>query len=72
VTSKLIDLATEQAALPYKWTQTLEYIDILIPVPQGTRARDLTVTINKKKLTAGLKGKEPIITVLLHLLPTND
>lgn len=32
-----------------------------IPVPQGTRGRDLTVEIKKKKLKVGLKGKEPIL-----------
>jgi len=52
----------EQAALPYKWTQTLEYVDLVIPVPPGTRARDLLVKIDRKKLTAGLKGKEPFIS----------
>ena len=56
-------VAAEQAALPYKWTQTLEYVDVLIPVPEGTRARDLAITIKQKKLSAGLKGKEPIIEV---------
>jgi len=56
-------LAAEQAALPYKWTQTLEYVDLVIPVPPGTRARDLVVKIDRKKLTAGLKGKDPIISV---------
>jgi hypothetical protein len=56
-------IAAEQAALPYKWTQALEYVDVIIPVPQGTRARDLAITIGKKKLSAGLKGKDPIITV---------
>jgi len=53
--------AAEQAALPYKWNQTLEYVDIFIPVPQGTRARDLSITITKTKLSVALKGKDPII-----------
>jgi len=60
--------AAEQAALPYKWTQTLEYIDVLIPVPPGSRARDLAVTMNKKKLSVGLKGNEPIITVVIRMV----
>ena len=33
----------------------------MVPIPKGTRARDLNVTILKKKLTVGLKGKEPIL-----------
>lgn len=32
-----------------------------MPVPKGTRARDLNVVIQKKKLSVGLKGKEPIM-----------
>jgi len=65
-------LAAEQAALPYKWTQTLEYVDLVIPFPAGTRARELAVTMTKKKLSVGLKGKNPIISVCVtRILPTN-
>ncbi|KAF9822121.1 hypothetical protein IEO21_00115 [Rhodonia placenta] len=53
--------AVEQAALPYKWGQELGEVDIVVPVPKGTRARDLGVVIQKKKLSVGLKGKEPIM-----------
>lgn len=48
-------------ALPYSWKQTLEDVDIVVPVPKGTRARDLVVSIAKKKLSIGLKGKDPIM-----------
>ncbi|KAF8078678.1 nuclear movement protein nudC [Lyophyllum atratum] len=51
----------EQAALPYKWTQELAELDINISVPKGTRAKDLVVTIGKKKLSVGLKGQEKIL-----------
>ncbi|KAL5519064.1 hypothetical protein ACEPAH_747 [Sanghuangporus vaninii] len=51
----------EQAALPYRWQQQLGDVDITVPVPKGTRARDLNVVIGKKKLTVGLKGREPIM-----------
>ncbi|THH11226.1 hypothetical protein EW145_g819 [Phellinidium pouzarii] len=54
--------AEEQAALPYKWQQQLGDVDITIPVPKGTRARDLNVVIAKKKLSVGLKDQKPIIT----------
>ncbi|KAK2461957.1 hypothetical protein APHAL10511_006420 [Amanita phalloides] len=53
--------ATEQAALPYSWTQELGDVDIIVPVPKGTRARDLDVVLGKKKLNVGLKGQEPIM-----------
>ncbi|KAG6885582.1 hypothetical protein C0993_012584 [Termitomyces sp. T159_Od127] len=49
------------SALPYKWTQLLGEVDITVPVPKGTRARDLLVEIQKKKLSVGLKGQEKIL-----------
>ena len=33
--------AAEQAALPYKWKQTISEVDITVPVPQGARGRDV-------------------------------
>ncbi len=48
-------------ALPYSWKQTLQDVDVVVPVPKGTRARDLVVVISKKKLHVGLKGKDPIM-----------
>jgi hypothetical protein len=48
--------------LPYSWKQTLQDVDIVVPVPKGSRARDLVVVISKKKLNVGLKGKDPIMT----------
>ncbi|EAU93179.1 nuclear movement protein nudC [Coprinopsis cinerea okayama7 len=53
--------AAEQATLPYRWTQELGEVDVTIPVPEGTRAKDLNVVIAKKKLRVGLKGQEPIM-----------
>jgi len=54
--------AAEQAALPYTWKQELGEIDVTIPVPKGSRARDLSVVIQKKKISVGLKGKDPIMS----------
>ncbi|KAG9044125.1 hypothetical protein FS837_008739 [Tulasnella sp. UAMH 9824] len=53
--------AAEQAALPYRWRQELGEVDIYVPVPKGTRGKDLVVNIKKNKLSVGLKGKEPIM-----------
>ncbi|KAH9165832.1 nuclear movement protein nudC [Lactarius sanguifluus] len=53
--------AEEQAALPYSWKQSLQDVDVVVPVPKGTRARELVVVISKKKLHVGLKGKDPIM-----------
>jgi hypothetical protein len=32
-----------------------------VPVPKGTRSRDLAVVLQKKKLSVGFKGQEPIM-----------
>jgi len=53
--------AEEQAKLPYTWKQELGEVDITIPVPKGTRGKDLNVVIGKKKLSVGIKGKEKIM-----------
>ncbi|CAG8756516.1 2402_t:CDS:2 [Racocetra fulgida] len=36
-------------------------VDVTVPVPKGTRARDVIVTIKKKHLTAGLTNNPPIV-----------
>ncbi|KAJ7596980.1 HSP20-like chaperone [Mycena floridula] len=53
--------AAEQATLPYSWTQELGELDIVVPVPKGTRAKDLNVVLQKKKLSLGLKGQDKIL-----------
>ncbi|CAI6090432.1 hypothetical protein V2G26_005999 [Clonostachys chloroleuca] len=53
--------AEEQAALPYKWTQQISELDITFTVPGNLKSRDLVVDIKKKKLSAGIKGQDPII-----------
>ncbi|CCG82428.1 Nuclear movement protein [Taphrina deformans PYCC 5710] len=42
----------------YSWSQTLKEVEVTIPVPEGTRGKDLSITIGKNKLSVGLKGKE--------------
>ncbi|TPX36891.1 hypothetical protein SeMB42_g00623 [Synchytrium endobioticum] len=53
--------AAEQASLPYKWKQTLQDVDIAIPVPKGTKGRDLDVVIKKKHVSVGFKGADAIL-----------
>jgi hypothetical protein len=48
--------------LPYTWRQQLSDVDIEVPVPKGTRAKQLDVVIKKKQFTVGLKGQEPIMS----------
>ncbi|KAI9492308.1 HSP20-like chaperone [Zychaea mexicana] len=51
----------EQAELPYKWRQTLQDVDVTIPVPKGTRGRDLQVELKKKHIKVALKGQPAIM-----------
>ncbi|KAH7538217.1 hypothetical protein FEM48_Zijuj03G0175500 [Ziziphus jujuba var. spinosa] len=45
----------------YSWTQTLQEVTVIIPVPPGTKARFIVCEIKKKHLKVGLKGQPPII-----------
>lgn len=56
----------EQAALPYKWRQTLSEVDINVEIPAGLRGRDLAISIQKQTLSVGVKGKDPIMSGPLH------
>ncbi|KAK9378292.1 HSP20-like chaperone [Kockiozyma suomiensis] len=53
----------EQDSLPYKWSQVLEELTVIVPVPPGTRSRDLQVQITRSKLFVALKSSlsAPII-----------
>lgn len=51
----------EQDALQYKWRQTIVDVDISVPVPKGTRAKDLVVELKKTRIKVGLKGQEAIL-----------
>jgi hypothetical protein len=55
----------DQTIIPYKWTQTLAEATLSIPVPEGTRARDVNCKITATHLTVGLKGQPPLIDVRL-------
>ena len=41
----------------YVWTQTLQELSVIVPLPDFTRGKDLNVTIGKNHLKVGLKGK---------------
>ena len=42
----------------YVWTQTLQEVSVVVPLPNNTRGRDLTVTISKNHLKIGLKAQQ--------------
>lgn len=54
-------ILSEQASLPYTWKQTLQDVSISIPIPAGTKSKELIVTLNKKLIKVGLKGQELIL-----------
>ena len=41
----------EQAALPYRWSQKLDHVEVNVPLPSGTRARQVQVTFKSKALS---------------------
>lgn len=45
----------------YKWTQTLEEVEIRIPFSIKMKSRDVAIEIKRKFLTAGLKGNPPVL-----------
>ncbi|XP_026751048.1 nuclear migration protein nudC [Galleria mellonella] len=45
----------------YRWTQTLEEVELRVPLRQILRPRDLTVIISKRHLKVGVKGQPLII-----------
>ncbi|KAI7870842.1 HSP20-like chaperone [Spinellus fusiger] len=51
----------EQAKLPYTWKQTLQDVSVAIPVPKGTRGRDIDFVIKKKYIKVALKGQPTIL-----------
>ncbi|KAJ3074076.1 hypothetical protein HDU98_012195 [Podochytrium sp. JEL0797] len=53
----------EQAALPYKWKQTLQEVEIRITVPKGTKGKDLDIQLKKESIRVAFKADKanPIV-----------
>jgi len=45
----------------YSWTQTLSEVEVKIPIPPGTKSKQIDCEIKAKKLRLGVKGKPLII-----------
>ncbi|KAI3458014.1 hypothetical protein Pfo_014677 [Paulownia fortunei] len=45
----------------YSWGQSLQEINISVPVPPGTKSRFIACEIKKKHLKVGLKGQPPVV-----------
>lgn len=46
----------EQAALPYRWTQALDHVEVSVPVPEGTRAKQVRVDFGRTRLCVVVHG----------------
>jgi len=57
--SGTVDFQTPQ----YSWTQTLSDVQVSIPVPAGTRGRDINFKLEPNRITLGIKGQPPILDV---------
>ena len=53
----------EQAALPYKWTQSIKDLDVTIAIDGKYKGRDLDVKLTRSHLRVAIKGQDPIIDV---------
>ncbi|KAL2914777.1 hypothetical protein HK105_205708 [Polyrhizophydium stewartii] len=53
----------EQDALPYRWRQTLQDVDVTLPLPKGVRGKDLVVVFKQKYIKIALKSNaaEPLL-----------
>ena len=60
----------EQAKLPYRWSQTIQDLDIVVSVPSNLKGKDIVVDVKKTYLKVGVKGQEPIIDVCTMAFPT--
>ena len=61
----------EQAALPYKWDQTIKDLDITVSIEGKYKGRDLDVNISRNALRVGIKGQPPVIDVRYPQQPSS-
>ena len=45
----------------YRWTQSLQDLNVYIPVPAGTKAKHLVIDIKKKSLLTKVQGKDAVL-----------
>lgn len=58
---KLPPIGTGGKTDKYIWTQTLEELEVFIPVPSETKGKFVKVEFTPSRLLVGLAGKDPII-----------
>jgi len=47
----------------YSWTQTLQDVNITVPVPAGMKGKDIVCDIGSTHLKFGLRGQTPLVDV---------
>lgn len=57
----------EQAALPYRWTQALDHVEVSVPVPEGTRAKQVRVDFGRTRLCVVVHGTTIVEVRAAHL-----
>ena len=45
----------------YSWGQTLQEVNVSVPLPAGIRARSIVCDYSRSKLKLGIKGEDPIL-----------
>ena len=50
----------------YTWTQTLKEVNVLVPIPSGTRGKHMDIVMKKDRLKVCVKGAEAIMNGNLH------
>ncbi|GLU05296.1 hypothetical protein SLE2022_224040 [Rubroshorea leprosula] len=57
----------------HSWGQNLQEVTVTVPVPQGTKARDVSCVIKSNSLEVGLKGSAPTVQgELFQAVKTDD
>ncbi|WFD43582.1 hypothetical protein MPSI1_002245 [Malassezia psittaci] len=46
----------EQSKLPYRWTQALDHVEVVVPVPEGTRGKQVQLTLQRTFLRLEVLG----------------
>lgn len=54
----------------FTWTQTIEEINVNIPIPEGMTSKQIDCTVKSNYIKVGLKGQPAIIEV--HSVATNN
>jgi hypothetical protein len=52
----------------YAWTQTLQDVNISVPIPTAIKGKDIICDISSSTLKFGLKNATPIVDVSITLL----